>query len=237
MLRGIFYHCLAKAGLVAWYTTYACIMGGVLGAPMDTDAQSSQSFRTRLSIVDILDELVKEKSYDDIKVTELCRKAGISRTTFYYYFEDKNAVLQWHSDFVYNMGIYEIGRSLTWYEGHYVTTSLIDRHKELYLAAGRSIEYSAVRPTFRRRRIANLEQTLVDYQHVELTNLLRFEIMAAAGAESEMSNYRLDGTLNLSVADHCSFLEKSVPRELHEALKDPVNEQDSLVLAIINGLT
>lgn len=203
---------------------------------MDTDAQSSQSFRTKLSIVDALDVLIHEKPYDDIKVTELCRKANISRTTFYYYFEDKNAVLQWHSSFIYDMGIYEIGRSLTWYEGHYVTTSLIDRYKELYLAAGRSIEYSAVRPTFKRRRIANLEQTLVDYQHVELTDLLRFETMAVAGAESEMSNYRLDGTLSLSVAEHCSFLEKSVPRELYDALKTPVNKQDPLVLAIITSL-
>lgn len=40
-------------------------------------------------------ELMKEKAYSDISISELCRKADLSRNTFYKFFPEKNALLEY----------------------------------------------------------------------------------------------------------------------------------------------
>lgn len=40
-------------------------------------------------------ELLKEKAYIDISISELCRKAGLSRNTFYKFFSEKDALLEY----------------------------------------------------------------------------------------------------------------------------------------------
>ena len=39
--------------------------------------------------------LMKEKSFFDISISELCHTAGLSRTTFYKFFQDKDALLDY----------------------------------------------------------------------------------------------------------------------------------------------
>ena len=39
-------------------------------------------------------ELMEQKPFDDISVTDLCQKAMIHRTTFYNHFEDKSHLLR-----------------------------------------------------------------------------------------------------------------------------------------------
>jgi AcrR family transcriptional regulator len=46
------------------------------------------------AILDTAVELLAERSFDEIGVDELARGAGISRPTFYFYFESKQAVLR-----------------------------------------------------------------------------------------------------------------------------------------------
>lgn len=45
--------------------------------------------------------LMKEKPYGQITVTDLCRQAGHARQTFYKYFPDKEAVLEYLADGLY----------------------------------------------------------------------------------------------------------------------------------------
>ena len=51
--------------------------------------ESKQSIRTRKLISRAFLELMVEKSFEDITVTDICDKAMITRATFYKYFEDK----------------------------------------------------------------------------------------------------------------------------------------------------
>ena len=51
--------------------------------------------RKRLLIAEALNDLLKERPLDDITVVELCDEAGISRSTFYTYFEDIYEVGVW----------------------------------------------------------------------------------------------------------------------------------------------
>ena len=45
-------------------------------------------------IVTALLQLMQKKAFDRISITELCRKAGVSRMSFYRYFESKEDVLK-----------------------------------------------------------------------------------------------------------------------------------------------
>ena len=50
---------------------------------------------TKLWIADKMRELMKYKSIDKIRVTEICKAADIERPTFYYHFKDKYDLVAW----------------------------------------------------------------------------------------------------------------------------------------------
>jgi AcrR family transcriptional regulator len=50
---------------------------------------------TKLWIADKMRELMKHKSIDKIRVTEICKAAEIERPTFYYHFRDKYELVAW----------------------------------------------------------------------------------------------------------------------------------------------
>ena len=50
---------------------------------------------TKEWIAEKLKELMKKKSLDKIRITELCALAEIDRTTFYYHFRDKADLVAW----------------------------------------------------------------------------------------------------------------------------------------------
>ncbi len=51
--------------------------------------------RTKLWIADKMKELMKKKTLDKIRITEICEAAEIDRSTFYYHFKDKYALVAW----------------------------------------------------------------------------------------------------------------------------------------------
>ncbi len=50
---------------------------------------------TKLWIADKMRELMRHKSIEKIRVTEICRAADIERPTFYYHFRDKYDLVAW----------------------------------------------------------------------------------------------------------------------------------------------
>ena len=57
--------------------------------------------RSIVSIVAALFELMRDKPYADITVSDICAAAGVSRKTFYRSFESKVSVVKMHVDMVY----------------------------------------------------------------------------------------------------------------------------------------
>jgi AcrR family transcriptional regulator len=51
--------------------------------------------RTKLWIADKMKDLMKVKSIDKIRITEICTAAEIERSTFYYHFKDKYDLVAW----------------------------------------------------------------------------------------------------------------------------------------------
>ncbi len=51
--------------------------------------------RTKIWIADAMRRLLAREAIEQIRVTEICREAGIARPTFYYHFEDKYDLMAW----------------------------------------------------------------------------------------------------------------------------------------------
>lgn len=51
--------------------------------------------RTKIWIADKMKALMKKKSIDKIRITEICSEAEIERSTFYYHFRDKYDLVAW----------------------------------------------------------------------------------------------------------------------------------------------
>jgi AcrR family transcriptional regulator len=60
---------------------------------MYKQCKSEKSAKRQAHIANCLQQLLQKKNYDDISITELCRKAEVPRSVFYRYFADKDAVL------------------------------------------------------------------------------------------------------------------------------------------------
>jgi AcrR family transcriptional regulator len=60
---------------------------------MYKQCKSEKSAQRQKHIARCLQMLLQDKSYDEISITELCRKAEVPRSVFYRYFADKDAVL------------------------------------------------------------------------------------------------------------------------------------------------
>lgn len=52
-----------------------------------------QAIQTKKKISRTCSELLRQKSWDEIKVTDICSHAGISVGAFYYHFKNKSAIL------------------------------------------------------------------------------------------------------------------------------------------------
>src|SRR4051794_38284750 len=65
---------------------------------MEASTQSASRRRTREEVQQAvratLVEMLAERAFKDVTVDELAKRAGLSRTAFYFYYPDKNEVLK-----------------------------------------------------------------------------------------------------------------------------------------------
>lgn len=80
----------------------------------------------------MLEQLVQIKNLSEIKVVELCRLSGVSRSTFYTHFSDIYSVPQVIWDDMMEPSLYKIGYNLTWDEGHRCMFQNLLKHKTLF---------------------------------------------------------------------------------------------------------
>jgi len=77
---------------------------------MPGESTDARAIRARDQIGLALLELAREKGYDDITVQDIARRAGVSRTTFYAHFQDRDGIM-----FRYSVVFGEyLGRQLRW---------------------------------------------------------------------------------------------------------------------------
>ena len=198
-------------------------VGGLMNAGFaEQDEVYSRAFRTKMDIARAFDRLCGEQPFSKVRVEAIAKEAGISRSSFYYHFDDRNAVVQWLSLHFYASGIDQTGRTLTWFEGHMNTTNGFRQFRTLFTSAADSNEYSAGGPFFMRHRQENLAETIVEYRHLELTDRLRFQVEALPHAEKVMTDNFERGLYRYTLKEFCELMVSLVPKDLYEALENPL---------------
>lgn len=88
---------------------------------------------TRMHIAKCLNTLLKKKPIDRLSVVEVCQSAGVSRTTFYKYFQDIYSVPEWLWEYAFSDILGQIGLKYGWSEGHRVLFETMAELKECVL--------------------------------------------------------------------------------------------------------
>ena len=60
-----------------------------------THHQDPRAKRTRLLLQQALGEMLTERSFVSVTITDITRRAGVNRATFYAHFQDKDDLLEW----------------------------------------------------------------------------------------------------------------------------------------------
>lgn len=113
-------------------------------AYMLTDLLSSQDIfntpdlKMKMNILHSVD-----RSLDCMTVSEICKKANISRQTFYRHFRSKYDIPWWFSIFCRQFYLNEIGRTISWRTGYYHHIRLLSTEREFFK---KSIQYSINTP-------------------------------------------------------------------------------------------
>lgn len=99
---------------------------------------------TCLRVVTALDERMRSTSIDRVKVTALCRDAGISRATFYENFCDVYAVATWAWDYLMQGTLYQMGITLGCRAAHLRKFEVLREHVAFFGNAMRIVGYSSI---------------------------------------------------------------------------------------------
>lgn len=189
------------------------------------DAKSSNlmaDFDLKVRIFDALDRLTVSKSFDKISVTQICTESGVSRATFYRHFSDKFSIPQWYLDFAWAHGVHEIGRTLSWREGYYITEADVAKHRDFFRRVARSNDYNAIDNYAPRERRKNLAETLTVYHGKVITERMEFQIDATIELECHLMPKWHYGDYDVSLEEICTWMADAVPRDLFKILNTPV---------------
>lgn len=179
-------------------------------------------YQTKILILDAADKLVSHVPFNKLTVTQICEEAGISRATFYRCFKDKFAVAQWHVELAWSQGANEIGRTLSWQEGYYITEVAIASRNLFYEGVAKSNDYNAIDNFAPRSRRKVLTETVTDYYKKPLTERLKFQIDATVELEVHLMPKWHYGFYDVPLEEMCAWVAESVPRELFELLNTPL---------------
>lgn len=116
---------------------------------------------TCLTVVDALCERMKSTHITRVKVTDLCRDAGIARATFYEYFQDIYDVALWLWDHLTNTNLYQAGVALSCYEAHLRKFEALREYREFFYNAFRTVEYASIVQHGGRRAQEHYEQVFL----------------------------------------------------------------------------
>lgn len=179
-----------------------------------TPVMADTEFAIRMSVVGALKHLLATTDIDHILVGELCREAGISRTTFYRYFNDKYAITEWHFGYCCDQYSQGIGRRYTFHESTSRILDVFRRESLLYIGSCRSVKSSSMLLYAKRHFVENLESTIADYLGVELDESLRFQVEYAGHLIVDMTGWWINGHQEVPVDTFLDALDAALPPRL-----------------------
>lgn len=139
-------------------------------------------------------------------------------------------MIQWFTSLFFDLCVAQIGRMLTWEQGHYVTTTGNLHYRELLRKAYASNDYNGLRLYSARRREENIIETLTCFKHVEVTRRIRAQITSLSAGETTLFNQCLaDRQEPADVEEVVQDLMSVIPPQLYSLLEEPVvSRKDSI---------
>ena len=175
----------------------------------------------KIQILEAMCRLCESRPFSRLSVVDIAREAGMSRSNFYYHFNDRNDAVQWLSRSAFARGVDRIGRTLSWFDGHYTTTRALIPFKSLIVAASQNNGYSSAEMSYLRHRKANLCETIALRGETPTDELL-FQIEALAASEQRMTSSYIRGELgDMTPRRFCELLVSIVPQALRQATELP----------------
>ncbi|MDO4291106.1 MAG: TetR/AcrR family transcriptional regulator [Eggerthellaceae bacterium] len=190
---------------------------------------------TKLAIVNALDTLMGKTSLDRLGVNHICEAAGVSRATFYRCFRDKFDVVEWFLRFLSAKGTDRIGKTLSWYEGYFISEALIMDNVHFFTSAAKSDDANSldrIAPRIRRDRIF---RTLTNDRGVEVTQRLRIQVNSVVLTETYLFPAWHNGKYDATLEEVCTWMCECIPQELFNLLNTPLKPQDPSAPAPASG--
>ncbi|WP_139652073.1 TetR/AcrR family transcriptional regulator C-terminal domain-containing protein [Raoultibacter phocaeensis] len=103
-----------------------------------------KQIETRLHFVQALSDLMLSCPLEKVKVSHLCDRMGVSRATFYEYFQDIFNVPTWFWDYLMSQSLYRMGIDQNCYDAHFKKFGLLLENKEFFVNAYKCIDYNSV---------------------------------------------------------------------------------------------
>ena len=106
--------------------------------------QTAEDTSAAFKLADAIKELMEYCTLEKITVTDIVRRAGFSRQTFYRNFRDKYDLVNWYFDILARQCFNEMGITLTLREGLILKLNFIRREKIFFAQAFRSTDYNSI---------------------------------------------------------------------------------------------
>ncbi len=131
---------------------------------------------TCLQVVSALGRLMERGSVERIKATELCREAGVARSTFYANFRDVQDVATWFWDHLMDATLYQAGVTLDYHGAHIAAFAAMREHRAFFERAASSVAYNSICQHGGREMGGHLEAVYVRKSGLQPTQEQRVEI-------------------------------------------------------------
>lgn len=183
--------------------------------------ESINDIKMRFHIVDALNKALEHTPYDEVAIKQICSAANISRPTFYRYFVNKESIPQWYIEHYFDIGSFQVGRTLSWHDGQFITLTGMKRASEFFRRLEEPNGCISLRQFGAKIHADKLRETVTEYRHFELTDRLDFQIDTFARTQANITVRWIAAGMVIPVETFVGYSNSVVPPELFAMLELP----------------
>lgn len=181
--------------------------------------------RTKRSILDAVLALSDDTGIDHMTTADICRKAGVSRQTFYSYFKDKYEVTTWYLELLLEDNFMSLGQNIGWrdaYLNEFINIEdSVHAHPNALKNLFDSEDYNAVLSSASRTGARDFSCCYRTRFGKDPDDLLSFQIKAFARTASLVSTDWIRSSCSTPADKFIDKFITLIPRELFLALDVP----------------
>ncbi len=180
--------------------------------------ESIKMTKSRMKILQTLEDLLQRKSLEDISVSEIVARSGVARKTFYRHFRDKFDALNFYFYLFYQESFEKMNQGERWEDALYEYLSVCEAKADVLIHAYAGSEYGGLQKydiditekTYRKYLMANG----VDVETREMKFAIR---MAASGGTSMIIEWIQSGR-KVEKATMVSLIKRTLPMDVYREL-------------------